>query len=148
MGDVGVKAQANLFLNYDGGPFHANAALRQTLAGRRGTELDLSASYDLYADQDNLVRLVAGIAYANRDLMQTFFGVTPQQSANSGNPAYAPHVGIAGESVGLTWRHALGEHWVGTLGLGAEQLHGAAADSPLTVRRTSGVASAAIGYRF
>jgi outer membrane scaffolding protein for murein synthesis (MipA/OmpV family) len=77
MGDINAKVAANLFLNYDGGPFHANAELHQTLAARRGTELALTAGYDLLADADNLVRASAGLSYANRSQTQTFFGVTP-----------------------------------------------------------------------
>jgi outer membrane scaffolding protein for murein synthesis (MipA/OmpV family) len=66
MGDVDLKAQANVFLNYDSGPFHANAAVHQTLAERRGTGVDLSVGYDLLADRDDLVRADVGVSYANR----------------------------------------------------------------------------------
>jgi hypothetical protein len=46
--------------------FHANAAVHQTLAERRGTGVDLSVGYDLLADRDDLVRADEGVSYANR----------------------------------------------------------------------------------
>jgi len=148
MGDVNAKVQANLFLNYDNGPFHANAALGQTLAARRGTQLDLSVGYDLFADPNNLVRATAGMVYANRNLMQTFYGVTPQQAARSGNWVYSPHAGIAALDVGVNWRHAFSEHWVGDVGVGAARLHGDALDSPMRALRNGVAVEASLSYRF
>lgn len=148
MGDVDAKAQANLYLNYDNGPFHVNAGLHQTLASRRGTSLDLTVGYDLYADPNNLIRASAAAVYANRSLMQTFFGVTQQQGFSSGQEPYKARAGLADGELGLSWRHALNDHWISTVDVGVARLRGDAADSPLTVRRTNGVASASIAYRF
>lgn len=148
MGDVNVRAQANLFLNYDRGPFHSTVALHQTLGSRHGTEVDVEGSYDLHADRDNLVRASAGFAYANRDLMQTFFGVTSAQSASSGNAVYTPGAGIAGTGAAVTWRHAFSKEWVGSVGAGVVNLRGSAADSPLTEKRTNAAVGMTIGYRF
>lgn len=148
MGNVNVRPQANLFLNYDRGPFHGTVSLHQTLASRHGTEVDVEASYDLLANRTDLVRASAGFAYANRDLMQTFFGVDSTQSANSGNPVYSPGAGIAGSGASITWKHAFSKEWVGSVGAGVVNLRGSAADSPLTEKRTSGMVGMSIGYRF
>jgi outer membrane scaffolding protein for murein synthesis (MipA/OmpV family) len=148
MGDVEVGAQANLFLNYDSGPFHVNTAVHQVLAGRRGTGVDLSVAYDLLSDRDDLVRADVGISYANRSLMQTFFGVTAEQAARSPNPAYEARAGIAGGGASLTWRHAFTPNWIGSLGVGVINLRGSAASSPLTSTRTGGVGNISIAYRF
>lgn len=148
MGDINAKVQANLFLNYDGGPFHANAALHQTLAARRGTSLDLSVGYDLFADEANLVRATAAVSFGNRSLMQTFYGVTPEQSARSGNWIYDPHAGLIGGGVGVTWRHAFNEHWIGSVDAGVNRLGHEPWAGPLMTRRTAGVLGASIDYRF
>ena len=134
MGDVNVRPQANLFLNYDKNAFHSTVALHQTLGSRHGTELEVEGSYDLLADRENLVRATAGFAYANRDLMQTFFGVTSAQSASSGNPVYTPGAGIAGSGASISWRHAFSKEWVGSVGAGVIDLRGSAGDSPLVTR--------------
>ncbi len=148
MGDVTPRAQANLFGNYDAGQYHVFAWLQRELGNRDGVEFQLAGLYDVVASKTNLVQLYAGLDYANKAKMQTFFGVTASQAASSGNPIYTPGAGVAGSSVGSVWRHAFSQHWVGTLEVGAISLRGAAADSPLTARRTSGFAVVSTGYRF
>lgn len=148
MGNVNVKPQANLFLNYDTGPFHASVGLHQTLNARRGTEVDVLGSYDLHADRNNLVRASAGFSYANRSLMQTFFGVNETQAANTSYAVYTPSAGIAGTGVGVSWRHAFNREWVGTVGATVINLRGSAADSPITEKRTNAAIGMSIGYRF
>jgi len=148
MGDIDAKLQANIFLNYDNGPFHVNTAVGQTLAKRRGTEVDVSVGYDLLAEHDDLVRADVGMSYANRSLMQTFFGIDKAQAANTGYNVYTPHAGIAGGAASVSWRHAFNRNWTSTVGIGVVKLRGPAADSSLTERSTSPVASAMVGYRF
>lgn len=148
MGDVNMRAQANLFVNYDNGPFHVNTALRQTLGDRRGTEVDVIGRYDVYSTKQDLVQLSGGFAYGNKTLMQTYFGVTPAQSVTSSNAIYTPKAGVAGSSVGVSWRHAINEHWVSTVGMEVARLGSEAGDSPLVSRRTTAAVGATIGYRF
>jgi outer membrane protein len=148
MGDVGNRAQANLYLNYDQGPFHATAGLHQVLSSHRGAALDLTGRYDLYATKTDLVQASAGLTYANRDMMQSYFGVTPAQSANSGNMVYTASSGVAGLNAGLTWRHAIDQHWVTTLSAGALRLGSSAADSPLTEKRNQAGIGGSVAYRF
>ena len=148
MGNINVRPQANLFLDYNNGPFHVGTVLRQTLDARRGTEVDVFGSYTLLASRNDLVRAAAGFSYANRSLMQTFFGVSDTQAANTGYAAYSPSAGIAGSGADVSWRHAFNKEWVGSLGVGVVNLRGSAADSPITAKRTSAVLGASIGYRF
>jgi outer membrane scaffolding protein for murein synthesis (MipA/OmpV family) len=148
MGDIGARGAANLMLNYDSGPLHGRATLTHALGSRNDTLFGVDGSYDLYADSTNLVRVSTGFLYGNRSTMQTYFGVTPQQSANSGNPVYTPGSGIGEMHAALNWRHAFSEHWVGTVGAGVTSLRKGAADSPLVERRNSGYAAVTLGYRF
>lgn len=148
MGDVHSKGVANLFLNYDGGPYHGGLAVRQTLAERRGTQVDVLGKYDLLATPADLVQASAGFTYANGALTRTYFGVSAAQAAASGHAAYAPAGGVAGAGAGLLWRHAYSPAWVGTLGAQVTALRGAAADSPLTARRAGAALWTSLGYRF
>ena len=104
MGDINPRAQANLFLNYDTGPFHVNTALHQTMGDRQGTSADITARYDVLATKTDLVEVSGGFSYANKTEMNTFFGVTNAQSTRSGNAAYTAKAGIEGEGVGISWR--------------------------------------------
>jgi outer membrane scaffolding protein for murein synthesis (MipA/OmpV family) len=148
MGDVTPRAQANLFGNYDAGQYHVFGWLQRELGNRDGVEFQLTGLYDVASSKTDLVQLFAGLDYANQAKMQTFFGVTAAQASSSGNPVYTPGAGIAGSGVGSIWRHAFKQHWVGILEVGAISLRGGAADSPLTARKTSGLAVFSTGYRF
>jgi outer membrane protein len=148
MGDIGARGAANLMLNYDSGPFHGRATLTRSLGSRNNTLVGVEGIYDLYADANNLVRASTGFLYGNRSTMQTYFGVTPQQSASSGNLVYTPGSGIGEVHAAVNWRHAFSENWVGSVGVGMVSLRHAAADSPLVERRKSGYAAATLGYRF
>jgi outer membrane protein len=148
MGDVSSRAQANLFGNYDSGPYHASAWLQRELGNRSGVEFQLAALYDVVSSGQDLAQLYAGLDYANQAKMQTFFGVTTSQSASSGNTIFTPEAGVAGSGVGVLWRHAFNRNWVGTLDVGAISLRGSAADSPLTARKTGGYSVVSVGYRW
>lgn len=147
MGDVTPRAQANLFGNYDSGPYHVSASLMRELGNRDGVEFELSGLYDVVAARHDLVQLYAGVDYANQAKMQTFFGVTASQATSSGNPIFTPEAGVAGSGAGVLWRHDYNRDWVGTFNVGAISLSGSAADSPLTARKTNGFVVVSVGYR-
>lgn len=148
MGDVEVRAQGNLFLNYDAGAFHVNAGLHQTFGDRHDTSADVVARYDVYASKTDLVDVSAGIGFGDREIMGTYFGVSKAQSATSGNPQYIPRAGLIGNAVGASWRHAINQNWVTTVGVNVTRLASEAADSPLNTRRTTAGIGASIGYKF
>jgi outer membrane scaffolding protein for murein synthesis (MipA/OmpV family) len=148
MGDVSSRAQANLFGNYDSGPYHVSAWLQRELGNRSGVEFQLAGLYDVVSSGNDLAQLYAGLDYANQAKMQTFFGVTTSQASSSGNQFFTPEAGVAGSGVGALWRHAFNRNWVGTLDVGAISLRGSAADSPLTARKTGGYSVVSVGYRF
>ena len=148
MGDVSPRVQANLFGNYDSGPYHVSAWLQRELGNRSGVEFQLAGLYDVVASGHDLAQLYGGIDYANQAKMQTFFGVTKSQASSSGNQFFTPEAGVAGSGVGVLWRHAFNREWIGTLDVGAISLRGSAADSPLTARKTSGYSVVSVGYRF
>lgn len=148
MGDIDPEAQANLFLNYDNGAFHINTALHQTLGDRRDASIDVTGRYDLLSTKTDLVELTGGFSYANKNAMNTYFGVSKAQSLTSSNAEYSAKAGIAGAGVGVNWRHAINENWVTNVGAHATRLGDAAADSSLTDRRTISSINTSIAYRF
>ncbi|MES2046914.1 MAG: MipA/OmpV family protein [Pseudomonadota bacterium] len=148
MPDIDPEAQANLFLNYDDGAFHINTGVHQTLGARRDASIDVTGRYDLLSTKTDLVELSGGFRYANKNEMNTYFGVTKAQSLSSGNAEYAAKSGIAGAGVGVNWRHAINQNWVTTVGANAIRLGDVAADSSLTDRRTVSSVNTSIAYRF
>lgn len=80
--------------------------------------------------------------------MQTYFGVTPEQSARSGYPVFEPSTGLRDLTLYATLRAELAEDWVATGGVAWTRVLGDAARSPLTQRKGYGSASAGLGWRF
>ncbi len=150
MPDVDPEAQANLFLNYDDGAFHINTGVHQTLGDRRDASIDVTGRYDLLSTKTDLVELTGGFSYANKNEMNTYFGVSKAQSLPtvSGNAEYSAKAGIAGTGVGVNWRHTINQNWVTTVGANVTRLGDAAADSSLTDRRTISGVGTSIAYRF
>lgn len=80
--------------------------------------------------------------------LQSYYGVTPEQSAASGYPVYEPQFGLRDVSVGVGIRTDLGEHWSTIAGVGVSRLLGPAAASPLTRERNSWGANVGLAWRF
>lgn len=80
--------------------------------------------------------------------MQTYFGVTAEQSVRSGYAVYDPGTSLRDLQVYTTLRADIGDDWVGLLGLGLNHMLGDAADSPLTRRTTAWGLNVGIGWRF
>ncbi|HVY06563.1 MAG TPA: MipA/OmpV family protein [Burkholderiales bacterium] len=79
---------------------------------------------------------------------QRYFGITPQQSATSGLPAYSPGSGTRYVQAGLLGDIDIARHWVGLWTVNWQQLQADAADSPLTQQRDNWFANAGVAYRF
>ena len=90
----------------------------------------------------------AALTVAGDRYMQTYFGVTPEQSARSGYPVYSPSLGLRDLQLYTALRYDVGEHWVLTGGPGLTRLLGPASRSPLTQRKQTWNISAGAGYRF
>ena len=148
MGDIDPEVQANLFLNYDIGAFHVNTSVHQTLGDRRDASVDVTGRYDLLATKTDLVELTGGFSYANKNEMNTYFGVSKAQALTSSNLAYAAKAGIAGAGVGVNWRHAINQNWVTSVGATVTRLGDTAAESPLSDRRINSGVNTSIAYRF
>lgn len=148
MGDITPRAQTALFADYSFHRFHASATLQQEWGDRQGTGLELAARYDALRSVSDLVQIGASMHYADQEMMQTYFGVTPRQAAASGHSVHRPDAGIGSYGVNAGWRHAFGSNWLLHTELSAMRLAGDAGSSPLTERKTDVLGTLAVGYRF
>ncbi len=150
MGNVNPRPEVGGFLNY---------------AINRQTVLTSSLRYGAGNDSDGLVvdlgvawstslapmwRLGLGVTgtVVNSSYMQSYFGVTPAQSASSGYAAYTPGSGWRDvrANAALTWQ--INPRTVMSFGLSASTLLGSAKDSPLTLQTNalSGVVAVLYGF--
>lgn len=75
--------------------------------------------------------LQAGVTWANQQYMQNMFGVTAQQSADTGFAVHAPGSGVRDYTLGLDMRYRLEKNVMLLGGLGLTRLASAAASSPI-----------------
>jgi outer membrane protein len=92
--------------------------------------------------------LGASLTGAGDRYMQTWYGVTPTQSAASGYALYDAPEGLRDLSLSATWREDFADRWAGFASLGATRLLGPAADSPLVRQRSSAGLSVGLVRRF
>jgi outer membrane scaffolding protein for murein synthesis (MipA/OmpV family) len=149
MGEVRSSALANLSVGYDFGFMTFGMEAKLALTHReRGNRLEFAAGLPLLAGAKDNVALFAALNLADRKNMQTFYGVTTEQSARSGFRVFTPKSGVEKVGLGVSWNHQLNPNWsVHTMG-GAFSLVGDAADSPLTRRKTAPVLFTTFNYRF
>jgi outer membrane protein len=108
--------------------------------------LDLTACYR--ASDQLTLSAGPGITWADDSYMQTFFGVTPEQAANSRLPAYEAQGGVHMLRFGLGATYRLDPRWTLAARLGTGRLAGDAERSPITRERDQHLAAVFASYRF
>ena len=149
LGDIDPSANLGAFVKWDLQPFSVNSTIKQGLGGDvSGTELKLGVGYALPLGPKDSLNFDASINWADQDIMEGYFGVTPEQSNNSGLATYDASAGIRRYGVGASWTHIYTPKVFSTLNAGVYQLGSEAADSPITTSRTGGLVGASVGYKF
>jgi outer membrane protein len=124
--------------------------LRRGFGGHEGLVADLSS--DAVWDATERLRFTIGprLSLANKEYMQTYFGVTPLQSASSGLTPFDAGAGLLSTGVASSLRYKWTEQWatIGFVEVG--RLIGDAGKSPITDRGsdTTVTVGAALTYTF
>jgi MipA family protein len=135
------------------GPWRAGASWSVDVLGRQGGGTgDVSAGWETKFSADTSLNVSAGLGLANSRYLQTHFGISASQSANSGYPVYTPRTGWRDMSLNVSMRHDLNwgadERWIVIGGAGASRLIGPAAASPLTTARNGWGLSVGVARQF
>ena len=148
--DVGASYGAHLEWNGKLGPSPVNVILRgrKHSKSERGTQADLRLTAGIFQAGPFAAGLVGQTTWADSKSTASFYGVSTQQAAASGIPAYAPGSGWLASSVALIWSFDLAPQWVVVGNLEGRRLMGDAARSPLTERRSNYYATVGLAYRF
>jgi outer membrane scaffolding protein for murein synthesis (MipA/OmpV family) len=149
---IGRGAAVGLQLEWD----HSFGPMPVSLLGRvrRHTNADLGTQADLRLSAGVLRSgaVSAGVftqtTWADTKSASAFYGITPQQSATTGLPAFSAGSGWLSVSFGLLWSVDLGRNWIALGNLEARRQQGDAAHSPLSERAWNHSASAGLAYRF
>jgi MipA family protein len=148
MGQIKSSAEVGVF----GGVTVADAFVGASIAkgssrGHDGIHGDLELSVPLVKSGVQ-ISLVSNARFGNTRYNQAYFGVTPLQSSRSGLVAYSAKSGFTSVGVGLGAQYSIDKHWAVQSMLGVDRLIGAAAKSPIALRRLQPTFMAGVAYTF
>jgi len=149
MGDIDAALGLKAFASYRLWMLDLSAAATKYTGGDNDgvvIDLGLALPYTLF-DKLTLSPHV-GATWANQDYMQTFFGVTATQAANSGFARHDADAGFKDIRAGIDATYRFDEHWFLSVRTDVKRLVGDAADSPISFSDTGVTAATMIGYRF
>jgi outer membrane protein len=122
--------------------------VRQNLDFDLGAQIDLRLSGGILQWGPLSGGLYLQTAWADNKSTNSFYGVTPTQSAASGLPAFDAGSGFLFGSLGFLWSFDFTKHWLACGSLEARSLLGDAERSPLTERSINYYVTAGLAYRF
>jgi len=149
LGDIPAALGVKGFADYTFGLVNFNASITKfTASGNDGVLVNfgIAAPYKLTDDITITARVSAN--WADQDYMQTYFGITPVQSMNSGYAQYTARAGIKDVNFGLGARYRFSEHWLLAVDARVMQLTGDAANSPIVYSKTGAAFMSALAYHF
>lgn len=150
MGNISGSATANLQASTTFGPgikasFNANMALSHRENGNAYTFGLAAPVFQTAADK---VEIGGNLTYGDAKYNQTYFGVTPTQSANSGYKAYSIKAGFSQATANVAWTHMIDKNWSVRSAVGVSQVMGDAGDSPLAKKKTNPLLISTVNYAF
>jgi MipA family protein len=149
MGDIPAALGVKGFASYKLGPvMFETGVTKLTADGNNGVLVDFGIGAPVRISDRTMLMGRVFTTWADQNYMQQYFGVTGQQSANSGYARYDASSGFRDIGIGLGLRQKLDTNW--TLGVngGVQFLTGDAAASPLTRSNTNFSLFSTIAYRF
>ena len=148
--DGGASLGVHLEWDHKFGPVPITllARTRQHTDSAGGAQADLRFSVGAYRSGRFAAGLFTQATWANAKSTGSFYGVTPQQSAATGLPAFGARSGLMFGSLGLLWSVDLSQNWIVVGSMESRRLYGDAARSPLAERQSNYYGSAGLAYRF
>jgi MipA family protein len=148
--DIGASIGAHLEWDHKFGPVPITvlARIRQHTDSDRGAQADLRLSAGVFQSGRVGLGLFAQTTWANAKSTNSFYGVTPAESAATRLPAYAAGSDLLFGSVGLLYSVDLAQNWVLVGNFEARHLQGDARRSPFVERSTNYYATAGVAYKF
>lgn len=131
-------------------PIDILARYRKGIETSRGDQVDLRITAGIYGGEDKRlnVAIFAQTTWANSKYMQSFYGITNNESVSTGLSAYNPGSGHLSNQIGFWASYDLTPHWILVGSAERHQLQGDAKNSPLTEQRYNNYFSLGIGYQF
>ena len=146
MGSVQSSTEAGAGIGY--GPLTVVARRSLSERGPKGAQVDMTIDLPWSLSDRLTLRLALGATWADRDYLQTYFGVTPAQAQATGFSVYTPKSGCRKVDATAGAEYALTPGWKLHANLGFSRLGDEAAASPLVGRRNAVSATLGVAYAF
>lgn len=139
LGNVDAKPEFGGFFNYKVTPeFSLTSSLRYGAGdGGKGLVIDLGAAYSARIAKQLRFGAGASATIASSDYLQSFFGVTSEQSTRSAYPIYRTEGGVRSFRVSTSLTYLISPRISAIAGVSATTLLGDAADSPFVRKKTN-----------
>jgi MipA family protein len=148
--DIGNRIGGALFMNY--APWEFMTLQSNLLAGsggdNKGVQFEAGTTIGARLASNFVMGVMLGATWANANHLRSYYGVTPQESAAGGLPAFAPSAGLSDVNYGLVGSLKFSEQWKLSGQWQAARLMGDAKDSPVTLSRTQNTFSLTLWYQF
>ena len=149
LGDVRATLRARLAATWRLDGWRVGGGWSVDALGRGGGNLgDFGIGHEQRLSPDTVWSWGVTLTAAGDRYMQSYFGVTPEQSARSGYPVYEAGAGLRDITLALGFRSELTPRWVALGGVSRTRLLGPAADSPLTTEPNTWGLSGGLAWRF
>jgi MipA family protein len=146
MGNVQASTEAGVGVGY--GPVMVVARQSLSERGSKGAQVDMTVEIPWSLSDRFGLRFALGATWANRDTMQTYFGVTAAQAQATSFSVYTPKSGCRKVDASVGAEYAIAPSWKLQANVGFSQLGDVAAVSPIVDRRNGASAALGMAYEF
>jgi outer membrane scaffolding protein for murein synthesis (MipA/OmpV family) len=130
-------------------PVILRADIRKIAGGSAGLVGDIEVYTPLPGSSRRLVMFAGpSVTLADRNHMQTGYGISGWQSLQSGYRVYNAHGGIEAAGFGFSATRFFTPHVLGNIDLAVRELLGSAGDSPLVRRKAQGSLGLSLAYQW
>jgi outer membrane scaffolding protein for murein synthesis (MipA/OmpV family) len=130
-------------------PLVLRADIRRSFGGSNGWIGDLGAYMPLPGSSKTFFWFAGpSVTFADSKYMNSWFGVSDVQAADSSYSPYHASAGLKSAGFGVSAIWFFQKHWFAACDFALEQLVGSAARSPITQRSSNGVLDLSINYEF
>jgi outer membrane protein len=155
MGEIKARPQVGVSASYNLGGAIVGATLEHALkeddhkdSGKAFTHLELSLGTNLYDGRYGSVDASLSSHFGDRNYLQTWYGVTTGQAAQSRFQAYKAGAGNISNGLNLVWSVPISEHTEFSTLLDVQYLADEAGKSPIVERRLQTSVMGVLEYTF
>ena len=129
-------------------PLCALLRYRQDFENNRGAQTDLRLEAGIFSGSGLNAGIFTQSTLADKKSANYYYGISKQQSANSGLSAFDAQSGEMFNAYGLFFSYDLNPEWVALGNFESRQVRGAVIDSPLVQQSTNSYLSLGLAYQF